>query len=370
MRILLLGEFSNVHWTLAEGLRTLGHEVMVVSNGDFWKDYPRDIDVSRKEGKLGGVLLIAKLLKLLPRFRNYDIVQLINPMFFELKAKHIFLIYKYLRKHNKCVVLAAFGMDYYWVSTCSGSMPLRYSDFNIGKRLRTNYNAVKERKDWMGTEKENLNKFIAEDCDQVVAGLYEYWVCYHPLFPRKTTFIPFPIYTADKPFTPHRANDKLKIFIGISRHRSEYKGTDIMLKAAQDIQKQYPDKLELKLANGVPFNEYVGLMQGCDAIMDQLYSYTPSMNPLEAMSRGIICVGGGEPENYEIIHEKTLHPIINVEPDYESCRAALERLLSYSHEEIVSLQIDSIAYVKKHHDHIKVARQYEKLYNKLLAKNN
>ena len=46
MKILLIGEYSNVHNTLAEGLRFLGHEVMVISNGDFWKNYPRDIDVS------------------------------------------------------------------------------------------------------------------------------------------------------------------------------------------------------------------------------------------------------------------------------------------------------------------------------------
>ena len=64
-------------------------------------------------------------------------------------------------------------------------------------------------------------------------------------------------------------------------------------------------------------------MLGSDAIMDQLYSYTPSMNPLEAMAHGIICIGGGEPENYEIIHETTLRPIINVLPTYESCVAEL-----------------------------------------------
>ena len=54
MKILLLGEYSNVHNTLAMGLRALGHQVTVVSNGDFWKDYPRDIDVSRPTGRLGG----------------------------------------------------------------------------------------------------------------------------------------------------------------------------------------------------------------------------------------------------------------------------------------------------------------------------
>ena len=58
MRILLVGEYSNVHATLAEALRTLGHEVCVISNGDFWKDYPRDIDVARRPGKWGGIRLM------------------------------------------------------------------------------------------------------------------------------------------------------------------------------------------------------------------------------------------------------------------------------------------------------------------------
>lgn len=79
MRILLLGEYSNVHNTLAIGLRELGHTVTVVSNGDFWKNYPRDIDLARRPGRLGGICLLLKVLLLLPRLRNYDIVQFINP---------------------------------------------------------------------------------------------------------------------------------------------------------------------------------------------------------------------------------------------------------------------------------------------------
>ena len=110
MKILLLGEYSNVHWTLAQGLRNLGHEVCVVSNGDFWKDYPRDIDVARKAGKIGGIILILKLWSLLPKMRGYDVVQLINPMFFELKAERLFWFYRYLRHHNKRVFLGAFGV--------------------------------------------------------------------------------------------------------------------------------------------------------------------------------------------------------------------------------------------------------------------
>ena len=99
MKILLLGEYSNVHATLAEGLRALGHQVTVASNGDFWKNYPRDIDLARTPNHWGGIRLIAKLATLLPSFRGYDVVQLINPMFLELKAERILPIYRYLRRH-------------------------------------------------------------------------------------------------------------------------------------------------------------------------------------------------------------------------------------------------------------------------------
>ena len=379
MKILLMGEYSNVHATLAEGLRKLGHHVTVLSNGDFWKNYPRDIDLVRKPGKLGGIMYMMKLYTNVHKLRGYDIVQLINPMFLELKAERIFPIYQYLRKHNKKIILGGFGMDYYWVSVCCKDKPLRYSDFNIGDELRTNADALKERKDWLGTEKGRLNQMIAEDCDGIITGLYEYWACYQPGFPQKTTFIPFPIkpklitsgngnsYTNSEnhQVIPLDIPKKVKLFIGINKSRSEYKGTDIMLKAAQAIAKKYPDKTELRIAENIPFAEYVKMMNGSDAILDQLYSYTPSMNPLEAMARGIICIGGGEPENYEIIHEDKLRPIINVLPNYESVYQELEHLVL--HPELVPLlKQQSIEYINKHHDYIKVAKRYEAFYQKLL----
>ena len=310
MRILLIGEYSNVHATLAEGLRQLGHEVTVLSNGDFWKDYPRDIALDRIPGKWGGIKYLIRLLTLLPKLRHYDVVQLINPMFLEIKAKRIFPIYKYLRSHNKKVFLGAYGMDYYWVNTCCKDKPLRYSDFNIGDALRNDKDAIKERKDWLGTDKERLNKYIANDCDGIIAGLYEYWICYHSSYPQKTTYIPFPIRILDKVVLSQ--HDKLKLFIGINKSRNSYKGTDIMLRAAEKVQRKYPDKLEIIKVESVPFKVYQQLLNDCDAILDQLYSYTPAMNALMAMSKGIVCIGGGEEECYQLLDEKTLRPIVNV----------------------------------------------------------
>lgn len=363
MKILLIGEYSNVHATLAEGLRELGHDVTVVSNGDFWKDYPRDIDVSRTPGKWGGITLMAKLYRLLPTFRGYDIVQLISPMFFELKAERLYFFYHYLRRHNKKVLLCGFGMDWYWVHTCMNEMPLRYSDFNIGQKLRQDKEAIKHRHEWLGTAKECLNRHIAEDCDGIITGLYEYDVCYRLHFPDKTVFIPFPIKQGCNQAN-HESSSQLIAFIGINRERSAYKGTDIMLQAALDIQSKYPRHFRLLIAESVPFEQYQEMINGADIILDQLYSYTPSMNSLLAMSKGIIVIGGGEPENYEIIHETELRPIINVEPTYESVYHELEQLVLHP-EQIPELKRQSIEYVRKHHDYLKIARQYAASYTKL-----
>ena len=347
MKILLLGEYSNVHNTLADGLRALGHEVTVASNGDFWKNYPRDIDLARKPGKLGGILLMAKVYWSLLRWRNYDVVQLINPMFLELKAERLFPIYRYLRRHNKKMVLCAMGMDWYWVYECTYNKPMRYSDFNFGDQVRTDECAVKEQRDWLGTAKERLNKRIAEDCDTIIAGLYDDHVCYKPYFPNKLHFVPLPIKMPVSTDSHHLDTDltrPVKIFIGISKSRSVYK--------------------ELIKVCGVPFDEYQHLMDSSDAILDQLYSYTPSMNPLLAMSKGIICIGGGEPENYEILNENELRPIINVQPTYKSVYHELEQFILHP-ERIPVLREQSIAYIRRHHDHIKVARAYESIYKSL-----
>ena len=361
MKILLIGEYSNVHATLAQGLRAIGHKVTVVSDGDGWKNYPRDIDVSRPTGKLGGLRLMAKLCALLPRLRGYDVVQLINPMFFELKAERMFFFYNYLRKHNKKVFLSAFGMDYYWVHECMERKPLRYSDFNFGNELRTDEAAITEQRDWLGTTKERLNKTIAEDCDGIITGLYEYQVCYEPNFPDKTRFIPFPIKMpeSNRVEEPH---DKLNLFIGISKKRSAYKGTDIMLKAAEAIAERYPQQVVLQVANGIPFAQYERMLNASDVILDQLYSYTPAMNALLAMSKGMIVVGGGEPENYEILGEEELRPIVNVAPNYDSVFHELEQLV-LKPERIAELKRQSVEYVRRHHDYIKVAKEYEAFYN-------
>jgi hypothetical protein len=74
-----------------------------------------------------------------------------------------------------------------------------------------------------------------------------------------------------------------------------------------------------------------------------------------------VVVGGGEPESYDLIGEQELRPIVNVQPSYDSVYHELEQLILHP-ERIPELKRQSVEYVRRHHDYIKVAQQYEQFY--------
>ena len=355
-----MGDYSNVHWTLAEGLRVLGHEVCVVSDGDGWKNYRRDIDLRRKSlGKVDTFRYLLRTIRVVSKLKHFDVVQIINPVFLDLRANKIKPFYQDLRRHNKRLFMGAFGMDHYWVKTCMVGKTFRYSDFNIGSTLRDkepqNQDFIN---DWLDGEKTAINQFIAQDCDGIISGLYEYDCCYRPIFPDKTTYIPFPIdLSSIRPIRGYTPEQPIRFFIGIQKGRSAYKGTDIMLRALERIKKNYPQQVEIVKVESVPYDEYQQLMNTSHVMLDQLYSYTPSMNSLLAMAKGIVVVGGGEPENYEILGERELRPIINVIPEEADVYEKLEDLVQHP-QRLPELSRQSIEYVHRHHDAVKVAKQY------------
>lgn len=358
MRVLLLGEYSNVHWTLAEGLRSLGHDVVVASDGDSWKGYRRDVDLSRRSPSASAALAyVWRLLRAFPRFQGFDVVQLINPVFLSLKAERIYPFFHFLRRRNRSVFLGAFGMDHYWVKAGTDCRTFRYSDFNLGPELRCNADNDTWERDWLRGPKGRLNIRVARACNGIVAGLYEYYASYVAEYADKLRFIPFPIRTDRARFVERGRGPKLRFFIGIQRGRSVYKGTDIMLRALQKTVERYPDACEMVSVESVPFDEYVRLLDGSDVLLDQLYSYTPAMNALEAMAHGMVVVGGGEPENYELLGEQTLRPIVNVRPDEDDVCRRLAWLVEHR-DEVPRLSRESRLYVERHHDYRLVARAY------------
>lgn len=358
MKVLLLGEYSNLHWTIAEGLRILGHEVTVVSAGDRYKNINRNIDLCRRSYSAKDTILFGiKIVKELRQLKGYDVVQIINPVFLDVRAETNLRIYNYLRKHNKKVFLGAFGADYFWIKSCLDKTIFRYSEFFIGNRAISNPEIDYQIKDWVGTRREKINKEIAESCDGIIACLYEYYKAYDKQYPEKLAFIPEPVNLSQAPFRQRTDTDKVRFFIGIQTKRSAIKGTDVLYKVLKEVNKKYPNLSEVKKVESVPYHEYMKTMDESDVLLDQLYSYTPAMNALFAMAKGLVVVGGGEPESYDILNETENKPVINVIPDEKDIFEKLEWIIK-NKEEIPRLSLQSRNFIEKHHDYIKIAQQY------------
>lgn len=161
----------------------------------------------------------------------------------------------------------------------------------------------------------------------------------------------------------------LTILIGLQPKRDFMKGALKIATFVEEVARRHPGKVQIKYVEGVPYDEYMRLLAEADVLVDQLYSYTPSMNSLAAMARGTVVIGGGEEEYYEFIGEDTLRPIINVRPDVpdEENIATIERAL-FTDGTLERMAQESIQFVHKYHDYRHVAEQYEQLYRSLLAK--
>lgn len=370
MRILLFGNPSMWHSNLAKGLRERGHEVRLISERYGWRQFPvDDICLERRtdiDGKLAFVDYLRKALPILWHCKGYDIVQMSHPMFLSLRGCHMKPFYNFIRRNNGKLVMCSVGDDYHVLDQILNKNILRYSEQRIGSEIMHNDNVQFLRNIYLEGHAADYCKYVAEDCDAIVAVLYEYWACYNNVYPQKLHFFPLPVVMEEKDIQDFSVGDKVRLFIGLQRDRMNIKGTDIMLRAAQDIVRDYPDKAILQVAENVPYAEYEQMLKNTDVLLDQLYSYTPAMNALLAMSKGIVAVTGGEQENYDIIDEQELRPIINVQPTYESVYYELKELIL--HKDIIpELKRQSVEYVRRHHDYRKLAQQYEDFYKTLQA---
>ena len=128
MRILLIGEYSGLHNSLKEGLITLGHEVIIVSNGDNFKNYASDFSIkSVFFSRFWFTKKVRNALKrflnfdfekierairfylILPKLKGFDHVQLINSDALELHPKISLFFYKKLFAQNNKASLLVCG---------------------------------------------------------------------------------------------------------------------------------------------------------------------------------------------------------------------------------------------------------------------
>lgn len=375
MKILLIGEASFLHNTLKKGLVERGHRVTTMSDGNGWHDAPRDIDLRRdgRWGKLGGLRVVWQLLRHLPQLCGNDVVQIHNYQFVPLMYRWNTLLLRFLKLTNRRVVKGCFGDDPQIFRRQAQGVPA-YSDTYWSGQLQ-NAELHRDRiAEVVEHGAEASWRKTTRMADALVACLYEYWLDYNePPYAAKLHYIPLPIECeemvrwCDGDMVKCVGNDApshpLTILIGLQPKRDFMKGAMKIATFVEEVAHRHPGRVQIKYVEGVPYDEYMHLLAEADVLVDQLYSYTPSMNSLAAMARGTVVIGGGEEEYYEFIGEKTLRPIINVCPDVPDAEniATIERAL-FTDGMLERMAQESIQFVHKYHDYRLVAKQYEQLY--------
>lgn len=330
LRILLLGDASNYHSTLAAGLRRAGHDVTVASDGTRWMDTRRDVDLSRRPGKAGGLTLWLRMRFLMAHeLTGYDIVSASGTHFATLRPQRLRSIFDYIRRNNRHVFLTALGTDTFYIDEClDPSSPLRYSEWRVGDSgTPFSESHADTARAWQAPPLRDYCRYIADNVDGVVTALYEYDLAMRRAVPPgKIAYGGIPVDTASVTYTPAGCPPKVRMLLGYHSGRMLEKGAERLLAAARQVAADYPDRCELDVVCDRPLTEFEHSLRRAHVVIDQLYSYTPATTALMAMAMGKTVVSGGEPQYYDFIGEPRLRPVVNVRPT-DSDREIYETLL-------------------------------------------
>lgn len=369
MKVLLMGDASNYHATLAGGLRALGHEVTLASDGSRWMRTGRDIDLGRHDSKLGGALLWARLCgPLRSRLSGYDIVQLVSPGFARLRPERLMKLFERLRNDNGAVFLTDLGTDSSLVRDFTGPRPaLRYSEWHSSEGLRPWASTPSARRnEWLSQPLMEYTDAVYAGVKGIVTALYEYDAVaakQYPGVPR--AYAGIPIDTASVRPGKFDFWAPLRVLYAAHRGREAEKGADVLLHLLERASALRPGRLVIDKPANMPYDSFVEYMRGCSVVCDQLYSFTPATTALLAMAMGSVAITGGEPEFYDFIGEKELRPVFNPEPD--DFEGTLRRFIDIIDRpaELDRMSVQAREFVRRHNDAVLVAQRFSDFWEKM-----
>lgn len=375
MRILLVGEFSRLHNSLKEGLLKLGHEVVIVSNGDGFKNYPSDYSNRAFwcESKLGNIprQLIYRITKfdiskierglrfylLLKKLKGFDCVQLINEAPIQTTSKFELHLLKKLFKQNHKFFLLCSGVDYIILN----HMLEKKERYSIMNPYFEGTKEIKEQYKWMfdfnSKTHIKIHKFLLKNINGIIASDLDY---VNPLKdnPKFLGMIPNPVNISKINHIENPIEGKIVIFLGINIGNSYSKGIHLFEEALKIIKQKYADKVEVIVTRNIPYQEYIKLFNKAHIVLDQIYAYDQGYNALEAMAKGKVVFTGAEKE-FEDNYNLTEKVAVNALPNVENLVTELSFLIENPNE-IQAIGIRARAFVEKEHNYTKVAEKYLK----------
>ncbi|MFG7351466.1 hypothetical protein ACGMNB_10765 [Shewanella oncorhynchi] len=351
MKILLLGEFSALHKNLKEGLVELGHDVTIASAGDGWKHIDGDVDFgSNKKGYLGKIERLLKLINVVPKFKNYDVVQFIAPVLFPKLLGLNLIITNYIIKNNKSIYLIGAGAT----DQITGIADFCENSYKYPQL----YKEIKKSnpKMWSQTKPgRKYNQWFFNKINGYIPIMYEYAQGYRMLNHNKLcSTVPIPMNIDKIQYKDNVVGDKVVIFHGLNREG--VKGTPIIREAMEKIQHDYPNDVECIIDGKMSLDVYLQFLSRVNIVIDQAYSVSTGVNGVYNLAMGKVVVGGGELEYLKEFNlEKS--PIIPIEPTCQNIYDQL-RFLIENKSEITKIGKESRNFAEKFHDYKNIAQQY------------
>ncbi len=377
MKILLLGEYSHLHNTLKKGLSLLGHEAVLVGDGDGFKNFPVDISIKPhftnnffgrklKVGlfkitriDLGELERGIRFCFLLNKFKDFDVVQLINEKPIKTTPFLERFLLKKVFKNNSKIFLLSCGVDFISVEYLL-QKKFRYSlmdplfkDPALKNEYRYVFNYIKEgHKKTHQLVYKNIEKVIASDIDYVLP------LRNHELF---YGLIPNPINCETIDYNELIIKDKIILFLGINRGTYSKKGIPFFEEAISIIEKKYGDKVKVIIAENIPYSDYLKLYKEAHILLDQVNAYDQGYNALEAMASGKVVFTGAEKEFLEHYHIAEDEVCINALPNSIKIADKLSWLIENPNK-IIEIGENARNFIEEHHHYKKVAAEYLEAY--------
>jgi glycosyltransferase involved in cell wall biosynthesis len=168
--------------------------------------------------------------------------------------------------------------------------------------------------------------------------------------------VPNPVNTSKIEFSELEINDKVIIFLGINRGTYYTKGISFFEKALEILKQKMGNKIEIVIAENLPYQNYIYKYNQAHIILDQVYGFDQGYNALEAMAKGKVVFTGAEKE-FEKHYNLTEKVAINALPDVDYLVSELDYLIE-NPSEIQAIGKRTRQFVEKEHNFITIAENY------------
>lgn len=365
--IVLLGDYSSVHYELSKALKSKGESVILMSDGDAYKKIGCDIklpSLRKSRYRLLNNALFAfrffgffgffnylKVLKKLRNIKDLDVVQIINPVVIEsLGALGNILLIRYLKRRAKVFCMCALGDDYKWVAACLNKK-YKYSAMDrmsqegilgLGRylyMLKYVYSPLYRLLDSYARKKVNV----------IIPGLSDYEIAYDDCN-KAVGLVRLPV-SSDNFIPPIKTNYPVKVFHAWQQGKDARKGNDILDRVVRRyISEHGAGKVKYEIIQGVSYEEYLSKYRSADIIFDQIYSYDRGVTGALGMAAGKVVFSGFE-------GEESLAIGVNAIPDINKLYTSFVSLIE-SLDNIDTIKSNAYRYAKENYCSLKVADQY------------